>query len=220
VASLEMQGLTGVAFIEISGGSQSAPPLAVQAGQRHPVITSQQSSLQRLAATAPEALARLVDVADRLASLMGDQNRAAISETLENVRRLTAVAAGRAGDIDSAIGDAAATMRDLHATATAAHQAVEELSQLIGKDGQATETLKSAQDASRKLDALAGELDAMVKENRQPIQDFSRRGLAQMSQVLSDARTLIGELTRLTDQLERDPSRLLFGNQQRGYQPR
>lgn len=220
VASLEMQGLTGVAFIEISGGSQSSPPLIAQPGQRYPVITSQQSGLQRLASTAPEALARLVDLADRLSALFDEQNRAAIAETLDNVRRLTAVAAGRAGDMDSAIGDAAATMRDLRATVAAAHQSVVELQQMVGKDGPATATLQSADQAARKLDRLADELDAVVKENRQPLRTFSERGLNQLSLLLTDARTLVNQLTRLTDQISRNPSQLLFGSPREGYQPR
>src|SRR5579885_674358 len=95
VASLEVQGLTGVAFVEITGGSQNAPPLEAQLGQRYPVIASRPSGLQRVVSSAPEALSRLIEVADRLAEVLDDRNRAAITETLDNMRRLSAVAAAR-----------------------------------------------------------------------------------------------------------------------------
>src|SRR5690348_7156253 len=66
VASLEVQGLTGAAFIEITGGSQNASPLQRREGERYPVIVSRPSGLQQVVMNAPEALARLIDVADRL----------------------------------------------------------------------------------------------------------------------------------------------------------
>ncbi|HKW54755.1 MAG TPA: MlaD family protein, partial [Stellaceae bacterium] len=59
VASLEVQGLTGAAFIEITGGSQGAPPLQRREGERYPVIASRPSGLQQVVTSAPEALARL-----------------------------------------------------------------------------------------------------------------------------------------------------------------
>ncbi len=56
VASLESQGITGLSFVEITGGSQSAPPLERKGDERYPVIVSQPSSFQRLATSAPEVL--------------------------------------------------------------------------------------------------------------------------------------------------------------------
>lgn len=220
-ASLESQGLTGLAYIEINGGSQDAPPLTAQPGQRYPVIASMPSGLQRVVASAPEVLARLIEVADRLASIFDDKNRAAIADTLENLRRLTAVAAARSGDIDSILGDTAVTVRELRGTLSEAHQTLEDLRQLVGQRGEARETLKAIDGAARRLDQLTGHLDALVQENRPPVRDFTQRGLDELSQLVADTRTLVAGLTRLTDDIGRDPSRFLFGgNRREGYQPR
>jgi phospholipid/cholesterol/gamma-HCH transport system substrate-binding protein len=221
VASLEVQGLTGSAYIEISGGSQAAPPLVVQPGQRYPVIASQQSGLQRVFANAPEVLARLLDVADKLNAILDEHNRTAIADTLDNVRRLTAVAAARSGDVDSVLGDSAAAVRELRGTLSSANQVLDALRELIGEHGDARLAMQGIGDASRKLDKLAGDLDALVQENRPPLRDFSQRGLNELSQLIIDARTLVGELTRLSDAIERDPTHFLFGgNSREGYQPR
>lgn len=221
VASLEVQGLTGSAYIEISGGSQNAPPLEVQPGQRYPVIASQQSGLQRVFASAPEVLARLLEVADKLNDILDEKNRTAIAETLDNVRRLTAVAAGRAGDVDSVITDAAAAMRELRGTLTSADQTLDELRQLVGEHGEARDALQAIDGASRKLDKLITDLDSLVQENRGPVRDFAQGGLNQLSQLIVDARTLVAELTRLGDEIERDPARFLLGGDRReGYRPR
>ena len=214
VASLEVQGLTGYAFIEITGGSQEAAPLQRREGQRYPVIASRPSGLQQVVTSAPEALARLIEVADRLALLFDEKNRAALSQTLENVRRVTAVAAARAGDVDSTLGDAAASMRELRGT-------VVDLHQLVAKGGEGRDMLASIDSASRKLDRLVDHLDALVQENRQPVRDFSQNGLNQLSQLLVEARAVIANLNRITDDIQRDPTRFLFGGDRReGYQPR
>jgi phospholipid/cholesterol/gamma-HCH transport system substrate-binding protein len=214
VASLEVQGLTGAAFIEITGGSQEAPPLQRREGERYPVIASRPSGLQQVVTSAPEALARLIQVADRLSLLFDEKNRAALSETLENLRRVSAVAAARAGDVDSTLGDAAASMRELRGT-------VVDLHQLVAKGGEGRDMLATIDSASRKLDRLVDHLDAVVQENRQPLHDFSQNGLNQVSQVLVEARAVIANINRITDDIQRDPTRFLFGGDRReGYQPR
>jgi phospholipid/cholesterol/gamma-HCH transport system substrate-binding protein len=221
VASLEFQGLTGTSYIEISGGSQKAPPLEVRPGQRYPVIASKPSGLERVFASAPEVLARLLEVADRLNAFLDERNRAAIAETLDNMRRLTAVAAARAGDLDTMIADTAEAMRELRATLTTADQTLAELRQLVGERGEVRGALQAIDGASRKLDKLETDLDALVQENRPPLRDFTQRGLNELSQLIVDARSLVGELTRLSEEIERDPARFLFGGERReGYQPR
>jgi phospholipid/cholesterol/gamma-HCH transport system substrate-binding protein len=221
VAQLEFQGLTGVATIEITGGSQDAPPLTAKDGQRYPVIASVQSGLQRVVANAPEALSRLIEVADRLALVLDEKNRAAIADTLENIRRVTAVAAARSGDIDSLLGDTAVTVRELRGTLAAASQMLDQLRQIVSERGEAREALKSIDAASRQLAKLAEDADHIMQDNRQPLRDFTQRSLNEISQLIVDARTLVAGLTRLTDDIERDPARFLFGgNRREGYQPR
>jgi phospholipid/cholesterol/gamma-HCH transport system substrate-binding protein len=220
VASLEVQGITGGAFIEIAGGGNEAPPLERHEGQRYPVIVSTQSGLQRVVAGAPELLSRVIELSDRLALLLDDHNRAALAETLDNVRRLTAVAAGHAGDIDSALGDGAAAIRDLRVTLATANQALAELKQLLGPDGQMRTTVKSVDEGARKLAELTRHLDTIVQENRAPLRDFTQRGLSEVQQLLADARVLVNQLTRIADTVERDPARFLYGDRREGYQPR
>ena len=221
VASLEILGLTGVAYIEISGGSQTAPPLEAEPGQRYPVIASRQSALERVFASGPELLTRLVEIADKLSAVLDEHNRAAITETFDNLRRVTAVAAARSGDLDSMLGDAAEAVRDLRGTMSAANQALTELHQILAERGDGRSALQAVDQAARKLDKLSTDLDALVQENRPGLREFSQRGLNELNQLLVDARTLLSGLTRLSDEIERDPPRFLFGgNRREGYQPR
>jgi phospholipid/cholesterol/gamma-HCH transport system substrate-binding protein len=221
VASLESQGLTGAAYIEVSGGSQKAPTLEAQPGQRYPVIASQQSGLQQIVANAPEVLAKLLDVANRLNEVLNEHNQQSIAETLDNVRRLTAAAAAHSGDVEGVMSDSAAAMRELHETLDTANHTLNDLRQLVGEHGDARNALLAIQDVSHKLDKLSSDIDGLVQENRPGLRDFSGRGLNELTQLIIQTRSLVQQLSRLSDQIGRNPAGFLFGGDQRGgYQPR
>lgn len=57
-ASLETQGLTGVAAILIAGGSSKAEKIPVQEGEYYPFIETRKSDFQKLFAGAPELINR------------------------------------------------------------------------------------------------------------------------------------------------------------------
>ena len=56
VASLETQGITGQAFVQISGGTNASPPAAIPPGRAFPVIASRPSHLQEVVTSAPQLL--------------------------------------------------------------------------------------------------------------------------------------------------------------------
>ena len=210
VASLEVEGLTGAAFVEISGGSAEAGPIQRQPGQRYPVIASRQSAWQQLLASVPAVLNRIMELSDRLSSVIDDKNRAAFAETLDNLRRVTAAAANHGDDIEHVLADSAAATRDLRSVAGNLNEATRELDDVT----------KQADTLVKHADALVGDVDALVAENRRPIREFSQTGLEQLQQLIADSHILVTELTRAVELFERDPSRFLYGDRREGYQPK
>jgi phospholipid/cholesterol/gamma-HCH transport system substrate-binding protein len=220
VASLEMQGLTGGAYINIAGGSRDSPPLVREPGQRYPVIASAQSGLQKVVASAPEALARVIQLADELSELFGDKNRAAISDTLENLRRLSATVASHTGEIDGAISDGATALRDLRVTLETANAVIASLNQTVGPGSDMTDAIKSVNATSTKFGALADHLNQMLDENSPHLRDFTQHGLDELQQLVAQSQQLVTQLSRIADTIERDPSRIIYGDRRLGYQPK
>ena len=89
VASIDSQGLTGGAFVEISGGTANSPLLVAREGQRYPVIRTKQSTFAQLEQSAPEVVAKLNVAASRLNDLLNDNNRRAIAHVLANLDETT-----------------------------------------------------------------------------------------------------------------------------------
>src|SRR6202012_5231845 len=95
VASIDSQGLTGGVFVEISGGTATAPLLVAHEGQRYPVIRTKQSTFAQLEQSAPEVVAKLNTAASKLNDLLNDNNRRAISHILASLDQTTSTIAKR-----------------------------------------------------------------------------------------------------------------------------
>ncbi|MGH6968820.1 MAG: MlaD family protein, partial [Stellaceae bacterium] len=111
VAELQVKGLTGTAYVEIAGSSGTAPPLVAANGQPHPVIRSRSSQLTELFNGMPILIQKLSTLADRLSDVADTDNRAALAETLANLRQVSAVLAAHSRDIDTTLGGLSVAVR-------------------------------------------------------------------------------------------------------------
>jgi len=199
VATIASQGLTGGSYVEIKGGSKNSPLLRAKEGQRYPVIPSRISSLQQLEQSAPEVVAKLNVAAGRINDLLRDENRRALSNTLVSLEKLATALADRSPEIDRSIRNAEAAIARLEETSRRFDPSMDKLDEAIAE---ANVTLK-------KYGKVADSADAFI----------TGEGLAQVSELINDLRRLSGNLSSLSDQLNRQPTKLLFGDRREGYTP-
>jgi phospholipid/cholesterol/gamma-HCH transport system substrate-binding protein len=218
VASLELTGITGIYYIEISGGTREAPPITREEGQRYPVIAAKPSRFASLVASAPEVMNRVIEVADRLSQILDDKNRLAIAQTLDNVRQISVVAVRDADKVDAIIDDTKATVSDFHRTTMpAVNSSLADLQKALVS---ANTIISDLTVTSKVLNTATGHLDALIQENRPGLRDFSQGGLNDLHALISDTRVLVAGLTRVAAEIERDPTRFLFGEKREGYKPK
>ncbi|MDH5557896.1 MAG: MlaD family protein, partial [Alphaproteobacteria bacterium] len=74
-ATLALQGITGLSYIQLTGGTQAAAELKAATGQRRPVIKSRPSELAAIFEAAPELLNRAIGVIAQLEKLLGPENQ-------------------------------------------------------------------------------------------------------------------------------------------------
>jgi phospholipid/cholesterol/gamma-HCH transport system substrate-binding protein len=217
VASLESLGLTGVDYIEISGGTLNSPPLSAAPGQRYPIIASRESSLQQVFSNAPQLVSRLLVIADRAAAMLDEKNRQAIADTLANVRDTTAVFKNHDQDVAQLIDDSDQTMKNLAAASATLKDTLTKLDRI---PDQADALIANADETFREATKLADDLDSIAVQSKPGLRDLTTNGVDQLEGLISDARRLIVSLDRVSAQLERDPSAFLFGERRAGYSPR
>ena len=224
VASLEVQGITGQAYVQLSGGSNASSNLKTPPDRAYPVIRSRPSQLEEVVSSAPELFKRATQVADRLNEMLGEDNQAALTHTLKNLDLLTGSLAKDAQQISRIVDQGADAAAELRNTAITANKLLAHLDEtLLSRGGladRAGATLDDFGRSARTLAEMSQHLDALVQENRPSLKEFTQRGLSQLQQAISDARTLIGELNRIADSLERDPQRFIYGDRREGYRPR
>lgn len=244
VATLELEGLTGGRYVQLSGGSPSAPPLEPPPGRDRAEIAPGHSSFEQVLEDAPEVLENVNVLLLRAQALLSDTNLKNVEQLIGNLTALTAAIAENRGNIEQLLADAATTMENLReATGSLESMAgslqtnVETLTRradstltafesMAGSiDREVTLTSKDArgliaslQETAGNLDGATSELEAILAENREPIRDFTNTGLYELSNLLTDARELIVVLNRLTTEVQRDPARFIFGDQHQGYE--
>src|SRR5579883_463609 len=224
VASLETQGITGQAYVQISGGSNASPPLTTPPDRAYPVIRSRPSQLAEVVSSAPELLSRAIAVADRLTEVLSEDNQAALTRTLRNLDTLTGTLVKDSSEVDRLMTEGTGVIAELRATAATANTLLAHFDQALndksGVAGKLSATLDEFGRSARLLAQATDHLDGLIQENRPALRDFTQRGLTQAEQLVSDSRALVAELNRIADEIERDPSRFLYGDRREGYHPR
>ncbi len=236
VASIEMQGITGVALVQISGGRQDSPDLTAKEGELYPVIRSKRSGLEQLFTDTPELINRVMKLVDTVTKIFDVDNIMAIGDTLANTERVTRSFAESSEKLDRFMIDAAAMAAELRATvgelrgdlnhltssadatlisARATLDTLGDETVTIGSDARAL--IADLRGTANSITTMSNEVQILVAENRQPISDFTAEGLYDFSSLISEMRTLVASLSRIADDLESDPSGYLFGNTNEGF---
>jgi phospholipid/cholesterol/gamma-HCH transport system substrate-binding protein len=225
VAALEFQGLTGLAYVQLRGGTQESARLDPDAAAP-PRIPSRRSALERVFESTPELLVQALAVVDRLSLLLADENLEAIAGTLQHVERFTAVLAARSAEVDAVLTGAAGMTEEVRKTSVEVRQLAADLRQLTGRLDQQVEgvggdlvaTLTELRGAASSLAGAAGQLEGLLGQLEQPVDDFAATGLYEFTQLIGETRVLVAALNRITKEFERDPAGFLIGRSSRGYQ--
>jgi len=89
VAVLQVQGLTGIAHVDLSGGSRDSPPLKPGPDEKYPVIRTGPSLMLRLDTAVTALLTNLNRSSENVNALLDEKNRIALRSTLANLERLS-----------------------------------------------------------------------------------------------------------------------------------
>jgi phospholipid/cholesterol/gamma-HCH transport system substrate-binding protein len=201
VAVLKTQGLTGIAYVELSGGTRNAPALGILAGNAYPVIRTKASLSTRLENVLTDVLARLDTTSNNLNAMLGDDNRAALKSALSDIAIVARTVAARKDALDASLVMAEKTLKN---TATASAQIAPVIDR-IGRSADAIEKMGS--DFSQTSASATKAVDAVGAD----VSRFTANTLPELQQLLSELGALTTSLRRLSEQTERDPRALLFG---------
>jgi phospholipid/cholesterol/gamma-HCH transport system substrate-binding protein len=278
-ASLEFQGVTGVAYVQISGGSNEAPRLAKASGGDRPVIPSTPSQIQEVIEQAPELINQFIGLVDEARGIMNEENRRNLETTLANLAQFSGAMADSSGDIQATLAETASAIQQLRGTAAEAETVLATLSQrgdgiadrlettldnanglaeeagrlvaelrpVVQSAGETFDSVGAVADdvrphagpiaeqaeaalrdartitqdlkaASQNIASAADEAAVLLRDAREPVNTFTNTGLYEFTQLVVEMRTLVASLSRITNEIERDPARFFFGDKTQGFE--
>lgn len=214
IAVLETQGLTGLAMVNLTGGSRDSPPLRALDGQEYPVIKTGPSLFFRL----DEAISRLLsekglttlladlDTAAKSASeVLNEGNRMRLSQTLEDLSAVAQLIAARKDQLDRGLAGAAQSGETL---AKMTKSLDEQVPALLMRINRSATTLQAMTEELARTSRAVG---AVVNESKPGLEQFSRETLPETGLLVAEMRRLTGTLNRIAGEIEREPDQLLFG---------
>jgi phospholipid/cholesterol/gamma-HCH transport system substrate-binding protein len=214
IAVLETQGLTGLATVNLTGGSREAPPLVALEGQPYPVIQTGPSLFFRL----DEAISRLMSekglsklladldlAAKGAADTMDEENRGALKRTLKDLSDVAHSVATHRAQIEAGLNGAAQSADNLVKVTAALNEQVPALLARINKSAAALNAM------TEELTQTSKAVRAMVNDSRPELEQFSRQTLPETGLLVTELRELASILTRVARDLEREPESLVFG---------
>jgi phospholipid/cholesterol/gamma-HCH transport system substrate-binding protein len=206
VAVLSVQGLTGIAFLDLEGGSRESPLLAPKEAGGYPVISTRPSLLRRLDTEVSALVADVSQTAESVNQLLDKDTRASLQGAIHDLESVAHVVAGRSKAIDASLVDGARTMEN-------SARASERLKQVVEQIGRGADAVERAAGetarASQAVRSAAGDATSGLTQ-------FRAETLPELERLIAEVRTVAASLGRVTQQLERNPSALVVG---RGVTP-
>lgn len=197
VATLQVMGLTGVSFVELTQGEGSQERLIGGEEPPYPLIQSKKSDLDKLFTTMPDVMQSAEELLNRASGLLNDENIENITAFLGNLK-------GFSEDLPALEEQLFVTLRDTQQTLNEAKQ----LLQGIGPDTK--KTLANLERTTHNLNVLTTEFTALYQDNEDRMNEFMTEGVDELLQLLSETQQALAELRRLSGQLGDQPTRLIY----------
>ena len=200
-AKLGLLGLTGVAFIQLSGGKPDSPPLLPTPDNPVPRIPSESSALSQLLSSGTDIVTSLNGILAKANAILSQENVDRINRTLAHLDQTMGAVADERDDIRTLLQQATAASKELNAT-------LHSTNALVNNQGKAT--LDSARAALASLQHTSETLDALLAENRGSLQS-GLQGVAQLGPALRELRGTLRDIRGLTQKLQGNPAGYILG---------
>lgn len=211
-ASLSLQGITGLLFIDLEQDRKATVTGTLPQGLEYPVIRSAPSDFDVLLSNLPALTTHLVELAERFNQVFSDENVRSFKATLDNAR----LASERLPD----------TLRDVQGLVEEVRRTSEEVqgaaADLRGIEAHAAPDIQSAvvniKQMSDHLAKTSDRLEHFVEENEPEVSRFTHQSLPEFEQLLRESRQAARDFRDLSRSLKQNPSQLLYEPNYRGVE--
>lgn len=210
---LTSQGITGLTYLELSGGSHQAPLLATD-DKTPPIIRSRPSVLIRLDTAMTEGFNKFNQIANNLTELLNADNRQYAQQIMANVATLTAELKQTNQQFQQMLGTASHSLHNLDDSTQALPNLVRQIEKVLVTSNTSIATFAQM---SKSIEQTSQNSQQTLAHTTEFIQQTTQVTLPLINQLLTRLTQLTTTYQHLGQQLQQTPNSLIFGkNTQRG----
>ena len=203
-ATLEPQGITGVNYIQITGGTSAKPLLrdTVKRGEI-PNLRSRPGALADLLEGGGTVLTRTLDSLDRVNRVMSDENIRVFGSSLRNIADVT----GEARDRKVILAQIETTLKAIDDAAQSIKATSESTDKLVNSD--ARKALSDVSSAADELRQTSQDARAVIATVKDPAAEFAKVGLPRLTSAIETLESAAQSFDRLAAEAEKSPRGLV-----------
>lgn len=200
-ARLAITGITGLAVIQLHGGSPESPALESTNGEPG-IIIADRSPLSRLMANGEDLVVNITRLLNRANRMLSRENAERVSRTLENLEQATAGIAAQRDELGEVLRQTSAATREAAELMSTANRLL---------DGQGSQVLENAERLMASLERSSRNIEELLQNNRSAL-DNGMQGLGDLGPAIGELRDTLGALRSFSRRLEQDPTGYLLRN--------
>lgn len=203
-ATLSYQGVTGLAFVQLSDDGKPAPRLAPD-DEVPPRIPLRPGLLARLEERGEVILDQVEQVTKRVNTLLSDPNQQRIASALENISQAAAGTQKLVTNVDATLKNRLdPALEQITVTVRGAQRSVDQIGAAATQWGQTAQRLNAS---GGPLDRVSEGTDALA----QTMETFGASTLPRLNRVADETTRTVRTLNRAINDLTENPQMLIYG---------
>jgi phospholipid/cholesterol/gamma-HCH transport system substrate-binding protein len=212
LASLSLQGITGLLYVDLESEKSGAAVLPLALGQQYPVIRSAPSDFDRLLSSLPTLATHAVELVDHMNQVFSDDNLRSVKNTLDNLRVASEHLPATVDEARNLLADARRASQEIQGAAAGLRSIA------AGSAPDLKASLARLREITENLAATTGRLDRFVADNQAGLSQFTRQGLPELEHLLRESEAAARDVRDLSRSLKENPSQLIYQPAYRGVE--
>ncbi len=212
-AQLSYTGLTGVAVVEMFGGTPEAKLLREVDPEHTPEIDTVPSTLSQLMSGGSGAMHSAQEVMARIAEVLNDDNIARVSALLDNLAAVSDDVKTDYPALRDALGEARVLEQRLASAAQRADALLAQLQKDVSPQDGRPGLLDEARTAVADIRAAAREVDAFAKTGQSTFGSLDTQARNELAATLQSLQIASENLARITQRFDENPADYVLGGE-------
>jgi phospholipid/cholesterol/gamma-HCH transport system substrate-binding protein len=203
-ASLGLQGVTGLLYIDLKEAPDVNKRAQLSQGERYPVIETVASNFDVFLESLPELMSRANALLERVSLVLSDDNLRGVADTIKNLRTASAGLPQTANSISKLVDQLSATVTEINAASQSLRGMTEDARPEVRT------ALAHLTEVANSLAQASARIDRFTQKSEVQLGHFSEQGLFELERLVRETRQAAREFRDLSRSLQENPSQILY----------